>query len=113
MAYGFNDDKSKAQVLTAGNLKRKTLNLSYNSSTRVEAGEIVEFAINVSNEIDLDKVIGVVGVKHSATNRNMILVGLTMSPELSIFYIDLMNMFTSATSNILGNILVTVIYIDQ
>ena len=113
MAYGFNNDKSKAVVLTAGEIKKKYVSLSMlNDTVSIGPGDRVEFTFQVSNTIDLSKVIGVVGFTFNTNEKTVIVTGLTMSSEFGRIYLSFLNIGTT-TVRFTGYGGLYMTYIDQ
>lgn len=112
MAYGFNNDKSKAQVLTAGEIKTKYINLPVNDTVLLGPGESVPFTFNVVNQINLNKVIGIVGIVNNLTVKNVIVNVVILSTEFNQIYIELLNT-KSSDARFTGSLGIYLSYIDQ
>ena len=112
MAHGFNDDKSRAQVLTAGEIKRKYMNLPVSTSAMLDPGTFAEISIDVSGVIDVNKIIGFVGVEPSFPQQTIILAGIVPTFDYGRIRLFIKNVGDTA-SKFSGSVGVIVTYIDQ
>lgn len=112
MAYGFNDDKSKAQVLTAGEIKRKTITLElYDSTLAILPGETAEWTFNISNVLNLNSLIGITGIANGMYYK-VLVRGIIPNFNTGRITVEFMNIGTSTVS-LTGSVSLFVSYIDQ
>lgn len=114
MAYGFNDDKSKAVIKTK-TIKPNSIGGASNKDIIAGSAVSLPIAFNISDKSDINILIGILGIKTTKNGmdfpRTISLNGFYCAPDLSSMTLQLGN-YSGSTENLsCDEIEITIAYV--
>lgn len=114
MAYGFNDDKSKAVIKTK-TIKPNSIGGTSNKDITDGSAVSTPIDFNISDKSDINILIGVLGIKTTKNGmdfpKNISLNGFYCAPDLSSMILQLGNYSGSAENLSCDEIEITIAYV--